>query len=304
MKVRILDLDNSLSQQAGLMSQCRPTIYPLDAWGPRIRLACGFGNFHRFEQSLAERLGGPTDDRPALTFYGSGDFHHVSLALLRRLRTPINLLVIDNHPDWMRAMPFLHCGTWLYHATQLPMVQQVFHVGGDVDFDNVYHRLAPWRLLRNGKISVLPAVRRFERGGWAKVPNTPLRPRPDERLTEPRMEELLRPFRSELARRPLYVSLDKDVMVAADSVVNWDSGHLHPEEVETILQTFGNAVAGNFVGIDIVGDWSPVRCQGLFRWLFHQTMHPPLDIHPEKAARRNEEMNLRLLNCPPLAGKS
>ena len=136
-------------------------------WGPRIRLGCGFGQFRRFEQALSDQLGGETDADPHLTYYGSGDFHHVSFALLRRLREPFNLLVLDNHPDWMRGVPFLHCGTWLRHASQLPLARRVFHVGGEVDFDNAFRWMAPWRQLRDGRITVFPAFRRFRRGAWA-----------------------------------------------------------------------------------------------------------------------------------------
>src|SRR5205823_6657374 len=114
----------------------------------------------------------------AITFCGSGDFHHVSLALVRRLAGPFNLLVVDNHPDWMRGIPLLHCGTWLYHAARLPQLRRVFHAGGDVDFDNYYRWLAPWPLLRADKVRVFPARRPFRRGPWARVANEPLRADP------------------------------------------------------------------------------------------------------------------------------
>src|SRR4051812_8301583 len=114
MDVRVLDLDGSLTGRSALLAD-RPVV-PLRSWGPRLRLACAFGTFRRSEDDLKDLLG-PADDRPLLSFVGSGDFHHVSLALLRRLHGPFNLLVLDNHPDWMRGLPFLHCGTWLHHAS-------------------------------------------------------------------------------------------------------------------------------------------------------------------------------------------
>src|SRR5262245_36838466 len=206
MDVRILELDGSLLAQPALLRR-RPHACDLSDWGPRIRLACGFGRFARFEQALADRLGGRMDRSPCLTLYGSGDFHHVSLALLRRQAQPVNLLVLDNHPDWMRGLPFLHCGTWLSHATRLPQVGQIFHVGGDVDFDNAYRWLAPWPALREGRITVWPAVRRFRRGAWQAVAHEPLRPTADTPVTAERLAELLWPHRLQLARRPLYVSL-------------------------------------------------------------------------------------------------
>jgi hypothetical protein len=294
MDVRILDLDGSLTVQRGLRSY-RPVLHAAGDWGPRIRLACSFARFRRFERALAERLGTAADDTPWLTLYGSGDFHHVSLALVRRLIQPFNLLVIDNHPDWMTRLPFLHCGTWLYHASRLPLVRNVFHLGGDVDFDNSFRWLAPWRLLRSGRIAVFPAVRRYRAGAWDRVPHEPLRPAPDERLTHGRLATLLEQHREELERWPLYVSLDKDVMQTADAAVNWDSGHLDVEEVQTILDVFRDWSRDQLAGMDIVGDWSPVRLQGLFREVFHLTEHPDLSVTAGEARRRNERTNQMLL---------
>jgi hypothetical protein len=296
MDLRILDLDGSLTAQRGLRAY-QPVIHAAGDWGPRIRLACSFSRFRHFERDLAERLGTPNDEMPWLTMYGSGDFHHVSLAFVRRVTRPFNLLVVDNHPDWMTRLPFLHCGTWLYHAARLPLVRNVYHLGGDVDFDNSFRWLAPWRLLRSGRISVFPAVRRYRGGAWDQVPHEPLRPAPDERLTHDRLEMLLQPHRDELEQWPLYVSLDKDVMQSREAVVNWDSGHLELEEVQTILDVFRDWSQDQLAGMDIVGDWSPVRLHGLFRRMFHLTEHPALSVTPGDARRCNERTNQMLLTA-------
>ena len=190
MRVRILDLDGSVARQSRLVVESAAEVVPLQDWGPRLRLACSFGRFRRFEQSLGRCLAGPD---PAVTFYGSGDFHHVSLALLRRITTPFNLLVLDKHPDWMCGIPFLHCGTWLRHAARLPLLRRVYHVGGELDFDNAWRWLAPRDELRRGKIAVFPAVRRFTCGPWRRLRNVPVRA-DGEPVTRERVEELLRPF--------------------------------------------------------------------------------------------------------------
>src|SRR5260370_6203408 len=114
-------------------------------------------------------------------------------------------LSLVTRPDWMRFVTCLHCGTWLYHAARLPNVEQVFHVGGDVDFDNYYQWMAPWRQLRSGKIRVLPAIRRLERGAWSGLGNQPLRVEREAPVTTERVSELLQPFRGQLASRPLYI---------------------------------------------------------------------------------------------------
>lgn len=297
MDLRILDLDGGVSLQSELVARYQPIILPAQDWGPSIRLACSFARFRRFERDLGALCQRTGQAQPSIIFYGSGDFHHVSLALVRRLPTPVNLLVLDNHPDWMRGVPFLHCGTWLYHAARLPGVGRVFHVGGDVDFDNYFRWMAPWYLLRSGKIVVFPGIRRFRRGAWTAVNHEPLRAQPELPLCRDRIEELLAPFRDDLANLPLYVSLDKDVLQENEAVVNWDSGHLTLTEVCDLLRAFIGAARGQVAGIDIVGDWSPVRLRGWLRHVMHWTEHPPLAVDGHKAARRNEETNRALLQA-------
>jgi hypothetical protein len=48
--------------------------------------------------------------------------------------------------------------------------------------------------------------------------------------------------------------------------------------------------------MDVVGDWSPVRLSGPLRRLLHLTEHPPLAVDARDAARRNEALNLALLD--------
>jgi len=295
MRIRILDLDGSISQQATLKDRYALAEHDLKTWGQRVRLACRFGKFAQFERALAESLAADDATVPTVTLYGSGDFHHVSLALVRRIQQPFNLLVIDKHPDWMRGIPFLHCGTWLYHAARLPLVRRIFHVGGDLDFDNGFRLLAPWRLLRSGKITVLPAIRRFERGRWSGIAQQTVRSEPDTWTSRKRLAELLGPLRRDLGHWPLYISLDKDAMSQADAVVNWDSGHLALPEVETILAEFLDAARGILAGMDIVGDWSPVHVRGTLRRLLHLTEHPRLAVDVEAAKEKNMRTNLVLL---------
>jgi arginase family enzyme len=303
MQARVLDLDGSIARQTQLLRRSGAVILRLQEWGRSLRLACLHGTLARFEKQLAQFIGSSSDDRPFLTFLGSGDFHHVSLALLRRLTGPFNLLVIDNHPDWMRGIPFLHCGTWLYHAAQLPNVQRIFHLGGGVDFDNAYRWLAPWPMIRSGKIVAAPARRCFQGRCWDRIAHRPLRRYPDEPAEPRTLSEWLTPYRAELAAWPLYISLDKDVLTAAEAVVNWDSGHLTEAEVMAILSAFIDAADGELAGMDVVGDWSPVRLRGWTQRLLHWTEHPPLTIDANEATRRNQALNLRLLECvaPQLA---
>jgi hypothetical protein len=288
--IRELDLDGSLAPQADLFPRHEVEWIAARDWGSRLRLACTFGTFGGFRRWLANSLRG---ECPAVTFYGSGDFHHVTLGLLERIRGPFHLLVLDKHPDWMRGVPFLHCGTWLRHALRLPNLVQVFHCGGDADFDNAYRWLAPWSELRSGRVVIFPALRRFERGGWASLPVRPLA----TGLVPPTevLHNALRPFREELARYPLYVSIDKDVLTAEDAAVNWDSGHLRLTDALMVLGVFLEMAGGRLAGADVLGDWSPVRLGSRLGRLCHRLDHPSPSHEPADAARRNRAANAALL---------
>jgi len=321
----VLDLDGGVAAQRCWLGAPTTTL-DLRAWGPKIRLCCGMGTFRDFQRDLdaaladlvapQSLLGGglgcaTIQDTPKRTwgchhgdkqrrhatqliFYGSGDFHHVSLALCRRVRGPFNLLVIDKHPDCMRRLPFLHCGNWLWHTCRLPNLQKVFHVGGDMDFDNGWRHLLPWREIRQGKIVVIPARRTFEVGQWKQVPHQPLRAEGQTPATPQRISELLRPHLADLAKCPLYISLDKDSMTAAQAVVNWDSSCLSLAEILAVLDDVV-AAAPAVAGMDVVGDWSPPRIDGLLRRALAAIEHPHDKVDPATAQAVNEATNRALL---------
>jgi hypothetical protein len=295
MRMRVIDLDGSITAQDRVLRTFEPEVHELRRWGPRLRLGCRWKRFYRFERRLDRDLGARDCLDPCITLLGSGDFHHVTLALLRRLRQPFNLLVLDKHPDWLRGLPMLHCGGWLNHAAKLPNVRRIFHLGGDKDFDNACRWLAPTKLLESGKIVTLPAVRAFETGFWRGLPHQPLRPHFDRTIDRDRLEELLWPYLEELDRLPLYISLDKDVMWMPESLTNWDSGQLDLSEVQEILQFFLKAAGNDLIGMDIVGDWSRVATQGLVRRFLHRFAHPAQRIDAEQARLCNERTNLMLL---------
>jgi hypothetical protein len=195
----------------------------------------------------------------------------------------------------MRHIPFLHCGTWVHHAARLPHCQRIFHVGGDVDFDNAYRHLAPWHHLRRGKVITMPARRGFVRGNWRGIVCDALRDVDEERLSPKRLEERLRPFRTVLGYMPLYITIDKDVLRPDDACVNWDSGHLSLAEACDVVRSF-TAAAGAVAGMDLLGDWSPVIVKGALRRLMHMTMHEHRLVDPRAAARCNQRANLALFS--------
>lgn len=82
------------------MLQMKPEVVPLREFGPPMRMECSFRWFAAFEKALSAGFGAKSDDEaaargPLITFYGSNDFHHLTLAFVRRFRQPFNIVRID-----------------------------------------------------------------------------------------------------------------------------------------------------------------------------------------------------------------
>src|SRR5262249_52270210 len=156
---------------------------------------------------------------------------------------------------------------------------------GELDFDNAYRRLAPWQAIRSGRVVVLPARRRFERGQWSSVPVTPLQQagRPIRAV----LDEAIAPYREELGRIPLYVSIDKDVLRGAAAAVNWDSGLRTLGEASTVVEPFRDAARGSLISPALLGDWSPTRLGGWLTRPCDRLDHPSPAHDPAEAAARN-----------------
>ena len=290
MRMQVLNLDGGVLGQDQFMEAHRPEVVDLRTWGPKLRMGCSFRAFREFERDLARML--PRDnDAPTLNFIGSGDFHHVSLALTRRLREPAVLLILDHHPDWMVGVPFLHCGTWVQHALKSTCVERIIHLGGETDFDNAFRWMAPRRAILDGRITVVPGRREFQRGFWSGIPQERLTDPVDHRLTDRRLAKLVDMLLPLVANRAVYVSLDKDVLRPEEAAVNWDSGVMRLTDAMRILAALEEQCEARIVGMDIVGDWSPVKMSGLFRRGLHWLEHEPDAMDTDRARKINEETN-------------
>ena len=293
MRARILDCDGSLFAQDRLLESLDPDLHDLRTWGPVLRRRCSARLFQDFEQSLFAECDGSCG--PWLTFLGSSDFHHLGLALLHRRETPFNLLVLDDRPDWASGGTSVGCANWLRHALAYPQLQRVFHAGGNSGFEGARHTV-PRCALEEGRIVLFPAIRTFQGGWWRRVPHEPLRANAFCRCDLERLERMLTPYREELLRWPLYISLDKNVLAPRDAAVNGPSGCLWLEEMLDVVQTFSRLSDENLVGIDIAGDWSTDASRGILqRW---RSWWPGFrdEVDPAQARTINERTNLRIAN--------
>jgi hypothetical protein len=271
----ILDFDGSVRPLDGA------TIIPLREWEEAIRFGCRMSDLRRLQRVLG---GAPSN----VVFMGSGDFHHVSLLLIERLKSPIQVVVLDNHPDNMRYPFGIHCGSWVWHVSRLPFVARVHVLGitsSDVEGAHVIeNHVAP---LRSGKVVYWCVRRNLRTLGMFGVR--------DSRSFES-VSEMLDRFGAEIAetREPVYLSIDKDVLAPDVVQTNWDQGVMALEELETAI----GLVRGQLIGSDVVGDVSSYRYRSRFKRLLSG-----LDRQPEIPAAsleamqtRHHEVNRRLLS--------
>jgi Arginase/agmatinase/formimionoglutamate hydrolase, arginase family len=276
----ILDFDGSVLPLDGARG------IPLRERQEEVRFACR----KRVLEDLSGMLAASIDDAPAAVFLGSGDFHHVTLALLERLRrrgVPIEVVVFDNHPDNMRYPLGVHCGSWVWHASRLPFVSRV-HVAGITSNDvegihTLENHLAP---LRSGKV-VYWCVQRDLRGlRRAGV-------RQSQSFDD--VSDMLAALNEELSRSsgPVYLSIDKDVLSQQVVQTNWDQGVMQLEELESAV----GLLRERLIGADVVGEVSEYRYRSRFKRLLSGIdRQPQIPVHSLPGwQQRHREVNARLL---------
>ncbi len=196
--------------------------------------------------------------------------------------------MLDNHPDNMRWVGGIHCGSWVRHVARLRNVIHV-HVLGITSLDIAAGQL--WEnyfmpLLR-GRLTYWSLGQHFNwmhRLGWRNAFRNFATP-----------AQLCAAFAREQsnATHPVYFSIDKDVMSPELVACNWDQGCFTAEHIESIL----DSVQGRVIASDITGELSDYRYRTNWkRWLSARDAQPVVDVHglPHEQ-ERHRKMNARLL---------
>jgi hypothetical protein len=221
-----------------------------------IRFGCRMPELRALGQELAPVL----DSHAPVVFLGSGDYHHITYLLierLRSLRSEIQVVVFDNHPDNMRYPFGIHCGSWVWHVSRLPFVARVHVVGitsKDVEGGHLWeNHLAP---LYSGKVRYWCVQRNLQAMRYAGIRHC---------QSFSSVAAMLDQFNTALAAtpEPVYLSIDKDVLAHDVVETNWDQGVMRLEELTSaILMMQGRTVAA-----DVTGDVSSYRYHGRLKRL-------------------------------------
>lgn len=284
-KPLVLDLDGGV---AGFDECVR---LDLRHWEEAIRFGCGTRIWERFAADLGARL-------PAGRFIpllGSGDFHHVSHLLLRRLplqAPPVDVVVFDNHPDNMRFPFGIHCGSWVHHAAALPQVRCVHVVGITSDDAGAAHA---WenhlRHLRRGRVHYWTLG---VRTGWSRLAGVAAAVHAHDTS-----DALLGGIGGWLGRGtgPVYLSIDKDVFAPAVVTTNWDQGQLRLEDVLGLV----DALRGRLVGADVTGEVSTHRYSTGWKRLLSALDRQPAIEAAQLAGMQQDHLRVNRILLPRIA---
>jgi arginase family enzyme len=202
------------------------------AWGPKLRCFAPRADMEAFIRDVVREL-------PPFVLYGSGDFHHLTAAFLREVRSPaLNLVSFDNHPDWDVRPPHWACGGWMKRALELPTMRRA-SVWGCGNFELKW----PARLfgLRD---------RRLEVHGWAeRYGDGP------ESMARNDWRSQFETFAQSLGGQDVYVTVDLDCLRQEELVANWENGLFTADDVAWAIRALRSQT--NVVGGDICGAYSP-----------------------------------------------
>ena len=299
MRAALLHLDEALARQTELAARVAErgdVQLALRDLGPRLRLWSRPPALAQLRDRLRADL--PSREGPVVAFCGSGDFHHVTALLLERAIEAagvdaVTVLHFDNHPDWVRFPNGAHCGSWVGQAARLTGVARVLTIGVcSRDIRKPNPRRADLDLLHEARLELYAYADpdgdsevTLGGQGWAT----------SEAMGESAFAAFL-PGR--IATEAVYVTIDKDVLRAADAATNWDQGRTSLELLRTLLE---RGLDGHrLIGADIVGDWSSPTYGGDAATRLLKTGEALLDqpwSRPSlSACAANEGVNLDLLD--------
>ena len=296
MRLVRIDLDGSLPAQAAIPSGPDwngAHAVDMRKWGPGMRIVATRAGIRRF----IERLG-PVGDAPEVIFYGSGDFHHLSAALLARLDRPVTVIHFDNHPDWTAFPPSFNCGGWVARALALPHVARIITIGPcSDDFVWPEAKLAGLGALRRGRHEVYPWARppSFVLGHYGDGPGRRQNGRHLHwrNLADEDWPDFLDDLVAQLPAMPLYITIDKDVLRPREARTNWDQGRMSLQGLSLALERLAGARA--IAGVDICGEYSLPAFSNPFRRALAYVDHPRLPAATSADLAVNAHTNAALI---------
>lgn len=300
MRLRLLDLDTSLTEQVPFAAGVRQGLIEsvdLRSMGPGLRVIATRRGIARFVAALDQRFGAP-DGVPDVYFYGSGDFHHLTAALLSRLAEPVTVVHFDNHPDWCRFPATFNCGAWVNRALELPHVTRMITIGpASRDLVRPELQSANLAAISDGRLELYPWIaqpsrvwRRYRDSACSRQIGGYLHWR---NLADESWPAFLDELEDRLPRTALWITIDKDVLGPVEATTNWDQGAMPLGHVTAAVERL--AARYRIAGIDVCGDHSTPVFADPVRAVIARLDNPPGPPPGADAVAVNAAANARLI---------
>lgn len=310
MHLNVLHLDDAFDGQTRFMDSCdRFDAHYLDLrqLGAKIRLWGRTRDLDELSANLEAVLSGALGGQPLVTWFGSGDFHHVTALIIQHLATirgrHLTVVHFDNHPDWVRFSGGVHCGSWVSYLLGTNHVRRVISLG-------VSSRDLAWPELKGADLNHLAMNRHFifphEPPKTIVMGDYGAGQSHHGRRGEIYWKHLLRKTGPNnpatlieiIGCDPVYITIDKDVLTGEEAVTNWDQGALTLGELSVFLSSLLSCC--EIVGIDVLGDYSrPLYAGTAIDKLWKRAEafldQPRPALSAAAAAKLNEATNLKLL---------
>lgn len=253
--ITIFDIDQSVTAQGDFLRKFSAKINTksLLPFERMARLWCSASAFKKVSSAMQ------LPNLNQFTLLGSGDFHHLTLALLQQHQTPFTLVLFDNHPDWMRPPHQYHCGTWVYAAARLPQVARIIIVGlENGDLCGKKFQDGDVESYLKQKIVLLPysAVDTVIDAQQSLTLQSQLKT-----SLKAGVQEIL----DAIITQAVYISVDKDCLRTDDAITNWEQGTLPLETVTACIVNIREK--HTIIGADTVGDYSPPVFNSPLKWI-------------------------------------
>lgn len=159
----------------------------------------------------------------SIHYLGNGNFHYLTLPLLRKFTQPFTLIVFDHHNDAGKLgfEGFISCGSWINDVIQtLPMVQKILMIGvGEENEKEMVER-------HKGVIETIS----------------------ERQLVF--LEELLQ--EDKIPTKNIYLSIDRDILSETEILTNWNQGTILLEQLKKAIRLA--AETHTVIGADVCGD--------------------------------------------------
>ena len=266
MRLNFLHLDDALMRQAefakaGAARGARDI--DLRQLGPNVRLWAREPEWQELTGLLARDLPGLESGEPVVTWMGSGDFHHVTALLVELLAkergVPITVVAFDNHPDWVNMPSAVHCGSWVKHILDRKIADRVVGLGmTSSDFSWPEPKRAGLDAVADGRLVLFP-INDAASIVWGNYGSGPNHSQNGRRLSwrgiasEPNNQDADRVLAA-IVTPAIYITIDKDVLIASDARTNWDQGQMKLDQLLAWLRIL--IKHHTVLGVDIAGDYS------------------------------------------------